>query len=116
MKKRHPTHPKLYIDSKVKDGQNIFYFLSNVFNDHSLREIQKESVDLIYNSSKVCLFEKNKEQYDILKKYLRTQKKVLEKRKKDGNYEAYKIIKSSIKAMNDFENEFIIWFEKNKLS
>ena len=116
MKKRRPTHPKLYIDLKVKDGHNIFYFLSNVFNDHSSREIQKESINLICDNKNVCLFEKNKEQYDILKKYLVIQKKVLEKRKKDGNYEAYKIIKSSIKAMNDFENEFIIWFEKNKLS
>ena len=45
-----------------------------------------------------------------------TQKKVLEKRKKCGNYEACKIIKNSIKAMIDFENEFNVWFQKNKVS
>jgi len=115
MKKRQPIHPKLYIDFKEKNGKKVFYYISNIFNEHCNRLVQKEFVNFNAGDVKKHLYDENRKQLAILKKYLQTQKKVLEKRKKGRNYEACEIIKSSIKAMVDFENEFNVWFQQNKV-
>ena len=114
MKKKSPVHPKLYHDIVEIDGSSTFYYVSNFFNDSNKRIIQTEIRNKINSNKKSYLFKENTIQFEMLKKYLKIQKKVLEKRKKDRNYDACKIIESSINTIIDFKNEFDVWFEKNK--
>ena len=114
MKKKNPVHPKLYLDIVEIDASSTFYYVSNFFNDSNKRIIQTEIRDKINSNKKSYLFKENTIQFEMLKKYLKIQKKVLEKRKKDRNYDACKIIESSINTIIDFKNEFDVWFEKNK--
>ena len=116
MKKRYPKHPKLYIDFKNVGGYYYCYYYSNNFNDNNNRIIQEEIKDIFPESKKIFLFNENKKQFNILKKYLMIQKSVLEKRKKAGNYEACNIIKDSIKTIANFEADFNVWFEQNKIN
>ena len=114
MKKKNPVHPKLYQDIIDANDSSIFYYVSNLFDDSNKRIIQKEVRNKINGSKKSYLYKENTIQFEILKKYLIVQKKVLEKRKKARNYDACKIIESSINTITDFKNEFDLWFEQNK--
>ena len=112
MKKRGPIHPKLYLDI-LKDNNYLLY-KKNLFDDTGNRIVEKELLDINEITDKKILYKKNLEQFEILKKYLLIQKKVLDKHKKDRNYDSCKVVKSSIEVMVSFKDEFEIWFKKNK--
>jgi len=114
MKKKSPVHPKLYQNIIESNNTSVFYYISNLFDDSNKRIVQLEVRNEINFNKKTYLFKENTIQFEILKKYLKIQKKVLEKRKKTGNYDAYKIIKNSINTIIDFKNEFDDWFKENK--
>ena len=114
MKKKNPVHPKLYVDIVENNQTYTFLYMSNVFNDINERIVQKEIKESIPGNKKDFLFNENKKQFEVLKKYLKIQKKVLEKRKKAGNYDACKVIETSINTIADFKMEFNVWFSQNK--
>ena len=67
------------------------------------------------NNPAFLLINKNKEQLLILEKYIKIQKKVLDKHEKSGNYDACRIVKYSILQMNKFKQDFEFWLKNNTL-
>ena len=112
MKKKNPQHPRLYLSSKISSTSNkkIYKYLSNEFIEQD--RVEKEEYCLDCSLSR---FEKNQLEYDKLKKFIKIQKIVLKKHKKDRNYDAENIVKSSIILMENFRNDFNDWFRKNKV-
>ena len=104
-------HPKLFINIDI-DKSTIF-FKQNKFNHKGDRLIEEEFLQNKINNISFSLFKKNKEQLFILEKYIKIQKKVLDKHKKARNYDAYKIVKYSISRMNEFKENFDNWFISN---
>ena len=115
MKKKKPVHPKLFINIDI-DKMTIF-FKQNKFNHKGDRLIEEELLEskIKINDIPFFLFKKNKEQLFILEKYIKVQKKVLDKHEKARNYDAYKIVKYSISKMNEFKENFYNWFISNTL-
>ena len=74
-----------------------------------INELLKSHVQ--FNKVTSLLIKKNKEQLFILEKYIKVQKKVLDKHEKSRNYDAFKIVKYSILKMNEFKEEFEQWFQ-----
>tara|TARA_B100000029_G_C17228118_1_gene834331 strand:- start:161 stop:514 length:354 start_codon:yes stop_codon:yes gene_type:complete len=113
MKYKNPIHPKLYL-SVLQEGRTFYLnYKYNVFNDQGNRIILNEIIDASSFNTLSCLVEKNLKQIDILKKYIKIQKMVLHKHQKSRNYDACKIVKSSINEMLSFEKEFKDWFLDN---
>ena len=115
MKKKKPLHPKLFI--KVDIDKSVIYFKQNKFNQNGDRLIQNESLNqsIQNNNPTFLLINKNKEQLLILEKYIKIQKKVLDKHEKSGNYDACRIVKYSILQMNKFKQDFEFWLKNNTL-
>ena len=115
MKKKKPVHPKLFINIDI-DKSTIF-FKQNKFNHKGDRLIEEELLESKSKNNDISffLFKKNKEQLFILEKYIKIQKKVLDKHEKARNYDAYKIVKYSISRMNEFKENFDNWFISNTL-
>ena len=115
MKKKNPIHPKLFI--KVDIDKSLIFFKQNKFNQNGNRLIQNESLNQSIQSSNPAflLMNKNKEQLLILEKYIKIQKKVLDKHEKSGNYDACRIVKYSILQMDKFKQDFESWFKNNRL-
>ena len=115
MKRKEPKHPRLFIKaiySKERASQFELFFKSNFFNSDGSRSVEKISIDNI-NSDLVprdYLVDINRKEYMKLKKYIKIQKIVLEKREKTRNYDAAKIINNSIIEMKNFKNDFEKWF------
>ena len=63
---------------------------------------------------KQYLYDKNTKELQILKNYIKTQKKVLQKHQKARNYDACSIVKNSLELIFDFKKDFDTWFKKNK--
>ena len=57
----------------------------------------------------------NEEEFKKLIKYIKIQKKALEKHQKSGNYDSSKIVGSSILLMEEFKSIFENWFKDKKL-
>ncbi len=112
MKKKSPKHPRLYLSEKFVDSSNkkIFKYLSNDFIDN--QRLEKEEV---VDKNDYSIFDKNCQEYDKLNKFIKIQKIVLKKHKKDRNYDAENIVKSSINLMENFKKDFDSWFKKNKI-
>ena len=112
MKKKSPKHPRLYLSEKFVDSSNkkIFKYLSNNFIDN--QRLEKEEV---VDKNDYSIFDKNCEEYDKLNKFIKIQKIVLKKHKKDRNYDAENIVNSSIMLMEDFKKNFDDWFRKNQI-
>jgi len=115
MKKKNPIHPKLFV--KVDIDKSLIFFKQNQFNQNGNRLIQNEPLNqsIQSNNPAFLLMNKNKEQLLILKKYIKIQKKVLDKHEKSGNYDACRIVKYSILQMNKFKQDFESWFKNNIL-
>ena len=115
MKKKKPVHPKLFVNINV--DKSIIFFKHNKFNNKGERLIEEKLLDskIKIDETSFMLIEKNKEQLFILEKYIKIQKKVLDKHEKSGNYDACRIVKYSILEMNKFKQDFKSWFKKNTL-
>ena len=112
MKKKNPQHPRLYLSSKISSTSNkkIYKYLSNEFIEQNRVEKEEHCFDC-----NLSIFDKNRFEYNKLEKFIKIQKIVLKKHKKDRNYDAENIVKSSIILMENFRNEFNDWFRKNKV-
>ena len=115
MKKKNPIHPKLF--TNVDLDKSIIFFKQNKFNQNGDRLIENECLDqrIQNNETTLLLMNKNKEQLLILKKYIKIQKKVLDKHEKSRNYDACRIVKYSILQMQKFKQDFESWFKNNTL-
>jgi len=112
MKKKKIVHPKLYID--IVEKRKYLLYKQNEFNNNGGRVISKELNKNFNIDNDICyLNEINKEQLEVLNKYLNIQKRVLQKHEKGGNYETSKVVENSITTMLIFKQEFNEWFEKN---
>ena len=115
VRKKNSIHPRLYTDISGS-GKNIkLSFKSNVFDQDGSRLANHEIVESVEEiiSNKLYLYAKNKLEYEKLIKYIKIQKKVLEKHQKYRNYDSSRIVESSISVMEDFKDSFENWF-KNK--
>ena len=112
MKKKSPKHPRLYLSEKFVDSSDkkTFKYLSNDFIDN--QRLEKEEV---VDKNDYSIFDKNCQEYDKLNKFIKIKKIVLKKHKKDRNYDAENIVKSSINLMENFKKDFDSWFKKNKI-
>ena len=120
MKRKEPKHPRLFIKaiySKERASQFELFFKSNFFNSDGSRSVEKISIDNINLDivPRDYLVDINRKEYMKLKKYIKIQKIVLEKREKTRNYDAVKIIKSSIEEMLNFKSDFESWFKLMKV-
>ena len=121
MKKRKPLHPRIFIKIDYLDQTKekiILSYKSNRFNSDGSRKIEEDIVvSNTFNKSlsDVFLVELNDKEFTKLKKYIKIQKIVLEKREKTRNYDAVKIIKSSIEEMLNFKSDFESWFKLMKV-
>tara|TARA_Y100001960_G_C14616957_1_gene798701 strand:+ start:366 stop:713 length:348 start_codon:yes stop_codon:yes gene_type:complete len=115
MKKKKSVHPKLFISIDIE--KLLIFFKQNTFNNDGSRLIENEPLknNIKYNDIDLLLLNKNKEQFAILEKYIKIQKKVLDKYEKSRNYDAYTIVKYSISQMNKFKEDFESWFKNNTL-
>ena len=121
MKKRKPLHPRLFVKFDYFDQTKekiILSYKSNRFNSDGSRKIEEDIVESnTFNNSLSddFLVELNDNEFTKLKKYIKIQKIVLEKREKTRNYDAVKIIKSSIEEMLNFKSDFESWFKLMKV-
>ena len=115
MKKKKTVHPKLFINIDI--DKSIIFFKQNKFNHKGDRLIEEEFLESKIKTNDISSFllKINKEQLFILKKYIKIQKKVLDKHEKARNYDAYKIVKYSISGMNTFKEDFEKWLISNTL-
>ncbi|MAZ60729.1 MAG: hypothetical protein CMG50_00950 [Candidatus Marinimicrobia bacterium] len=110
MKKKTPLHPRLYVSEElIGSSKKILKYLSNDF--IGSKRVLKEKFFDINDDSIHC---KNKIEYEKLNKFIKIQKIVLNKHKKSRNYDAEKVVSSSIMLMQDFKKKFDIWFLDNK--
>jgi len=115
MKKKNPIHPKLFVNIDI--DKSIIFFKQNKFNQNGDRLIENEFLNqsIQNNAFTSLLINKNKEQLLILEKYIKIQKKVLDKHEKSRNYDACRVVKYSILQMNKFKQDFESWFKNNTL-
>ena len=111
MKTKNPVHPKLYIEKIEKDHSIELRYVQNSYNSFGKRIIERQ---IINDCKNINLIDENLKQLEILKKYIKIQKRVLEKHQKSRNYDAIKILKQSILHMLEFENKINSWFKKNR--
>jgi len=116
VKKKNPTHPRLYLDLSINKNIVNFYYLENQFDKQGKRIILQESKTLndIFDTIDSYLLKINQFEYRNLIKYIEIQKKVLEKHQKSGNYNACQVVKESILLMKKFKSDFENWFN-NKI-
>ena len=118
MKKKKLSHPRLFTDIKTENSLATLFFIENKFNQKGERLINNEiiEIDNEIDCIKSYIFKKNEKEYYNLIKYIKIQKKVLEKHQKARNYDSSRIVESSILVMEKFKNEFDDWFKINKVS
>ena len=114
MKKKQPIHPRLYISVEIDFDEFVCKYVSNYFDENNHRIISSESdnIDKSVTYDLNYLINKNEIEYMKLKKYVKIQKKALEKHQKEGNYDSCKIVESSILFMEEFKLEFQEWFNR----
>ena len=111
MKKKPHEHPKLFLNVVIEDNSVYLLFKQNQFNENLGRIILKEKLSKNMDlKKKELLTHLNKNEYGKLKKYIKVQKRVLDIHEKDRNYDACKMVKSSIARINEFKIEFEDWF------
>jgi len=116
MKKKKSTHPKLYFDVIYKEKNVLLTFISNKFDVYGKRLLEEEVLENNININKnKYLVNINTVQFNLLKKYIEIQKRVLVKHQKDGNYDSVRIMNYSLKTMKQFQQVFEKWFDENKL-
>jgi len=120
VKKKQPIHPRLFIKCNYLNEKKTklkLFFKSNIFDSNGLRIIENICIESEEQKDSIegYLIDVNKKEYMKLEKYIKIQKIVLDKRKKNRNYDAVKIINNSIIGMNDFRNDFKDWFKLMKV-
>ena len=115
VRKKTPIHPRLYINISSYGKSIKLSYIGNVFDQEGCRIVNYEIIESVEEIffDKLYLYGKNKLEYEKLIKYIKIQKKVLEKHQKYGNYDSSRIVESSISVMEDFKDSFEDWF-KNK--
>ena len=116
MKKKQPMHPRLYVDFSIKSSKILYKYYSNEIDSKNQRILKEEfesNSDLQPNYDNCLIFKKNEIEYGKLKKYIKVQKKVLEKHQKSRNYDSCRVVESSILLMEEFKNSFKNWFLEN---
>ena len=114
MKKKPHEHPKFFLDIVVEDNDIYVLFKQNQFNDNFDRIILKEKLNENSDMKKEeLLINLNSNEYENLKKYLNVQKRVLDKHQKARNYDACKMVNSSMVGIKEFKKEFENWFLNN---
>ena len=109
MKKNAIFHPKLYFKYEFyKNNIKLFYY-SNKLNHLGERLVEHTLLD-INSFSKSQINEMNKEQYHNLIIYIKRQERVMATYLKKGFKDQYLIVKSSIKLMHLFKQDFENWF------
>ena len=113
MKKIKQVHPKLYLKIINSNSDVLLIYKQNKFNIKGDRVILQESLNkqFIDVDHVVFLRKKNSEQQDMLKKYIKIQKKVLNKYEKIRNYDASNIVRNCINLLINFNEEFNQWFK-----
>jgi len=116
LKKKIPTHAKLFIDVSFSENLIKHFYKQNTFDNKGQRVVVEETINLTFESfdKTQYLYEKNKQELQILNNYIKTQKRVLEKHQKARNYDACNIVKNSLDVIFDFKKDFNIWFKKNE--
>ncbi len=113
MKKNAIFHPKLYFKYEFyKNNIKLFYY-SNKLNHLGERLIEHTLLD-INSFSKSQINEMNKKQYHNLIIYINRQERVMATYLKKGFKDQYLIVKSSIKLMYLFKQDFEDWFANYK--
>tara|TARA_B100001996_G_C18564943_1_gene556110 strand:+ start:529 stop:891 length:363 start_codon:yes stop_codon:yes gene_type:complete len=116
MKKRPPIHPRLYVDFSIKSSKVLYRYYSNDIDNKNQRILKEEfelNSDLQASYDNRLIFKKNEAEYEKLEKYIKVQKKVLEKHQKSRNYDSCRVVGSSILLMEEFKNIFKKWFLEN---
>ena len=108
MKKKTFSHPRLYLNIFLKNGECLVNYLDNNLNSKGERIIQTAILsNLIPRKEHLdYLKTENKKEFIKLDNFIKTQKKVLEKYKKARNYDRVKIIENSMEILNEFKQDF----------
>ena len=116
MKKKQPIHPRLYTQFEICDNMIELYYFDNNFDSSGQRILSSESrkSDFKIHYLDSILRDINEEEFKKLIKYIKIQKKALEKHQKSGNYNACQVVKESILLMKKFKSDFENWFN-NKI-
>ena len=114
VKKKQQIHPKLFIKLIINKNKVTLFYKDNKFSEKGERVINKKIEKIMnnINCTKSQLIKKNEIEYHNLIRYIKIQKKVLEKHQKVRNYESCKIVESSILLMQEFKTDFEKWFKR----
>ena len=115
MQKKQMEHPRLYISVKVDaDNRLNAQYLSNRFNSDSSRKIENtrlpENVD-----AENCLTQLNTDEFKKLLIFITRQEKVVATYKQKQKTEQLRIVSESLDALNEFKDEFTVWFETHHI-
>ena len=115
VKKKQLIHPRLFTRLDLNKNILTLFFKDNRFNEKGERLLTTEIREISnkIDSSTTYLFEKNELEYQNLIKYIKIQKRVLEKHQKLRNYDSRKVVESSILLMEKFKTDFEEWFKNN---
>mgnify|MGYP001170739278 CR=1 FL=1 len=115
VKKKQQIHPRLFTKLIINKNKVTLFYKDNKFNETGERVINKKIEKIVnnINCTKSQLVKKNEIEYHSLIRYIKIQKKVLEKHQKVRNYESCKIVESSILLMQEFKTDFEKWFKNN---
>ena len=115
VKKKQPIHPRLFTGLDLNRNILTLFFKENRFNEKGERLVNKETKKISneIDCGITYLFKKNESEYQNLVKYIKIQKKVLEKHQKSRNYDSCKVVESSILLMKKFKTDFEEWFKNN---
>jgi len=118
MKKKKLYHPKLFTNIEIKDNCITLFFVENTFNEYGKRLVNDNTIQIDdkINCVQTYILNKNEIEYDSLIKYIKIQKKVLQKHQKARNYDSSRVVKYSILVMENFKDEFDDWFKINRVS
>ena len=117
VKKKQQIHPRLFTKLIINKNKVTLFYKDNKFNETGERVINKKIEKIVnnINCTKSQLVKKNEIEYHSLIRYIKIQKKVLEKHQKVRNYESCKIVESSILLMQEFKTDFEKWFKNNMI-
>ena len=117
VKKKQQIHPRLFTKLIINKNKVTLFYKDNKFNETGERVINKKIEKIMnnINCTRSQLVKKNEIEYHSLIRYIKIQKKVLEKHQKVRNYESCKIVESSILLMQEFKTDFEKWFKNNMI-
>ena len=120
MKPLPQRHPRLYFNILNKRCNDYeFEYYDNRYRSDGNRKVSSALIDSKLfsnsNSKKETLYKLNKIEFQLLDVLIKKQQKVMKiylaKNKKDQ----YRIIESSLELLFDYRNNFLQWFNNNKI-